>query len=131
MLKITLSGIIKKEYDGSFLTIKLLQEDGYKIDLVGRFKEAMSTANNISAQVSYWLSDERCTKNEMTEAWLKKISGFLEAEYEASSYSYSSWTRGTDYDTILKIGSHDLLAELEDEEGRFMILELNLQTNTK
>ena len=65
MYKITLSGIIEKGYNNSFHTIKLIQEDGYKIDLVGRFQEAIQSVNNISVQVSYWLSDKRCTKNEM------------------------------------------------------------------
>jgi hypothetical protein len=127
MYKITLSGIIEKGYADSFPTIKLIQEDGYKIDLVGRFREAIQSVNNISVQVSYWLSDKRCTKNEMTEEWLKKISGYATAEYEASSYQYSSWTSGTDYDTVLKIGNHDLLVELQGQEGKFIILELNLK----
>jgi hypothetical protein len=127
MYKITLSGIIHHTYDDSFPTIKLIQEDGYKIDLVGRFREAIQSVNNISVQVSYWLADKRCTKNEMTEEWLKKISGFVSAEFERHDYQYSSWTSGTDYNTILRIGNHDLLTELQGRDGKFIIIELNLR----
>lgn len=127
MYKITLAGFIERSCDDNYPTIKLIQDDGYKIDLVGRFREAIQSVNNISAQVSYWLSDKRCTKNEMTENWLKKISGYVSAEHEASSYQYSSWTSGTDYDTVLKIGNHDLLKELQGLDGKFIIIELNLK----
>lgn len=127
MKTITLSGIIKFEYSDSWETIKLVQEDGYKIDLVNRFKEAVESFNNSQVQVNYYLADNPCTKNEMVEGWLKKLVGAIDAGYEANGYAYSSWTSGTDYDTNLSVGGHNLLSELRSEEGRFMIIEINFK----
>ena len=54
--------------------------------------------------VSYFLSDEKKTEEEILEKWLGKLFGEIIAEYETSSYCYSSYTYGTDYDTYLRIG---------------------------
>lgn len=126
MKTITLSGIIKYEYE-TWSKIKLIQEDGYKVDLVSRFKEAIESFDSSGVQVNYWTSEKVCTKNEMLEGWLKKIYGAVEAEYEANEYHYSSWTNGVDYDTELKVGGHDLYNELREYEGKFMILEMNFK----
>lgn len=125
MKTIILSGFIKFDWSDSWQTIKLIQEDGYKIDLVNRFKEAIESYENEKVQVNYYLSDNACTKNEMVEGWLKKLVGAIDASYEANGYSYSSWTSGTDYDTNFSVGGHNLLSELRSEEGKFMIIELN------
>ena len=127
MKKVTISGVIKSVWPDSFKSIKLVQKDGYMIDLVGRAKEASESYIGYSVQVSYYLSDEVCTKNEMVEGWLKTISGAIEADYKTSSYRYSSWTHGTDYDTILNIGRHDLFSELNGQEGMFVIIEFNFK----
>lgn len=127
MKTITLSGVIKFEYSDSWETIKLIQEDGYKIDLVNRFKEAVESFSNSQVQVNYYLSDNPCTKNEMVEGWLKKLVGSIDAGYEANGYAYSSWTSGTDYDTNFSVGGHNLLSELRSESGRSMIIELNFK----
>jgi hypothetical protein len=126
-LRVELSGIIKKEWSDNWQTIKLVQEDGYKIDLVGRFKEASESFPNMEIQVGYYLSDNSCTKDQIVEGFLKKIFGSVDASFEANGYYYSSWTSGTDYDTNLKIGGHDLFQELCNEEGRFILIELNFK----
>lgn len=127
MKTVTLSGFIKMDWSDSWQTIKLVQEDGYKIDLINRFKEAIESYNNSQVQVNYYLSDKSCTKNEMVEGWLKKLVGAIDASYEANGYAYSSWTSGTDYDTNFSVGGHNLLSELSKEDGRFMIIELNFK----
>lgn len=124
---ITLSGIILIEYSSNWESVKLIQENGYKIDLVSRFKEAVDSFGQFGTQVNYYLSDSPCTKNEMTEGWLKKISGAIDADYTTSQYHYSSWTNGTDYDTELTIGGHNLLSELRNAKGKFMIIEMNFK----
>jgi len=126
MKTIELSGIIKFEYD-NWNKVKLLQEDGYKIDLVNRFSEIKESYPNSKFQINYWLSDKICTKDEIVEGLLQKLYGFIEAGYEQEDYHYSSWTNGTDYNTTLKIGGHNLDIELIDEEDRFMILEINVE----
>ena len=123
---IELSGVIGIDW-GDWYQIKLIQDDGYKIDLVSRFKEAAESFPNCKVQVNYYLSDAPCTKDEMVEAFLKTLYGHPEAGYTQSSYRYSSWTSGTDYDTNLSIGGHDLARELYNEADKFIILELNFQ----
>ncbi len=126
MKVITLSGVLETMYWDSWNKLKLVQEDGYKMDLIGRFQEAVSSYSPAysSIQVSYYLSDKVCTPTEVLEGWLTKISGGITAEYEANGYAYSSWTSGTDYDSVLKIGNHDLYSELVGEVGRFIIINI-------
>ena len=124
---IELKGIIKYDWPDNWQTIKLVQEDGYKIDLVGRFKEAIESFPNMEFQVNYYLSNKPCTKEEILEGFLKKLFGAIDASYEANGYYYSSWTSGTEYDTNLTIGGHDLFTELKNEEGKFLFLELNFK----
>lgn len=134
MTTITLSGFIENGYMNSWSTIKLIQEDGYKIDLVSRFREAVDNYPDDGVQVNYYLCDKSCTKNEMVEGWLKKLVGAVDASYEANGYIYSSWTSGTDYDTNLTVGGHNLLNELYAQQGKFIIIEINFQpkrTNNK
>lgn len=125
MKTIEISGIIEYTYTQKWETIKLVQEDGYKINLVSRFIEAVDSFPDMKISVGYYLSNKVCTKNEIVEGFLKKLFGDVEASYEANGYSFSSWTTGTDYDTTLKIGGHDLLRELQNENGRFILIELN------
>jgi len=130
MKTIELSGIVKFEYD-SWDKLKLVQEDGYKIDLVSRFREAYESFPNQKVQVNYWLSDKPCTKSEMTEGFLKKLYGAIDADYKKNDYAYSSWTSGTDYDTTLTIGGHNLYSELRNEIDRFIIIELSFSGEEK
>lgn len=127
MITVELKGRIEKGWTDSWQTIKLVQEDGYKIDLVGRFKEATESFPNMGIQVGYYLSDNVCTKEEILEGFLKKLFGSIDASYETNGYAYSSCTTGTDYDTNLTIGGHDLFRELNNEEGRFILIELNFR----
>jgi hypothetical protein len=130
MKTVTLSGTLKFDLD-DFTMVYLIQEDGYKLDLVKRFAEAISNYGSGGVQVSYWLSDKPCTKNEMVEGWLRKFYGEVEAEYQSEDYCYSIWTHGTDYNTILKVGGHDLYRELLDEEDKFLILEMNFKPHSE
>jgi hypothetical protein len=126
MKTIQISGIISFEW-GDWNKLKLIQEDGYKIDLVGRFSEVYESFKKQSVQVSYWLSDKPCSKDEITQGFLKHLFGYIDAEYEKNPYAYSSWTSGVDYDTCLKVGGHDLFNELQAENGRFIIIELSFK----
>lgn len=127
MKTITLTGIIKTEYNEHFETIKLIQEDGYKIDLVGRFKEAAESYKGLEIQVSYHLSEKVSTKSEMIQSFIKKLHGIVDAGFESSPYEYSEWTTGTDYDTNLMIGGHDLFSELRHQQGKFIIIDLTIK----
>ncbi len=64
----------------------------------------------------------------MVEGFLNKLYGAIEADYEKNDYRYSSWTSGTDYDTTLKIGGHNMIEELRDEVDKFIIIDINFQS---
>lgn len=121
-----LSGTIKYEWD-DFEKIVLVQEDGYKIDLVSRFCEIKNSFPNKPVQVGYYISNTVKSRDEMVEGFLKTLYGGLSADYERDDYAYSSWTQGTDFNTYLLIGGHSLFAELREEEGNFIVIEINLK----
>ena len=122
-IKETIEGVIETDWD-DWTKIYLVQENSAKIDLIKYFQDLDEKYNYGEVQVNYYLSDKRCTKNELLEQFIKKISGAVDAKYTSESYHYSSWTNGTSYYSTLKIGGHDLFNELEDKEGKFIILEL-------
>lgn len=124
MKKLIVSETIKIEWD-DWNRIILIQEDGYKIDLVAKMKEVLLNAETDEVQINYHLSDDPMPLQQAKEELIKRISGSLEADYEASGYAYSSWTIGTNYDTILKVNGHSLYNELRGEENRFVIFEIN------
>ena len=126
MKTIELSGIIKYSWEDDFEKIFLVQEDGYKIDLVGRFCEIKNSFPKSSIQVGYYLSNTSKKRDEMVEGFLKTLYGGLSADYERNDYAYSSWTQGTDFNTYLSIGGHSLFYELKEQEGRFVFIEINL-----
>ena len=127
MNKLVLSGVIRYEYPDSFEKIKLIQEDGYKIDLVGRFQELQESHPPLKMQVNYFISEKDATIEIAKEAWLKQIVGAVVAEYDKQDWQYSSWTSGTDYNSTLTIGGHSLFNELRQYNNKFIILEINLK----
>lgn len=132
METIILSGIIKIEdrnkpfYICSPQSIKLIQPDDSEIDLVDKFNEIDERCGYPKFKLKYYLSNRPCTKDEMMEGWLKQLVGYIDANYEENYYSLSVWTDGCECDTIIRIGEHDLFAELSEKEGKFIIIELTL-----
>lgn len=125
MKTIQLQGIIKFEYN-TWNKLKLIQPDGYKIDVVDRFKEAKESFPKSKFQVNYWLFNNPCTKDEILEGFLRKLYGDISADYESNNYCYSSYSSGTYFDTTLQIGGHNLISELSSEQDRFIFIELNI-----
>jgi hypothetical protein len=120
------AGFIKDDWSDDFRTIKLI--DGKEsIDLVKKFR-AIFDLYESEVNVSYFISDTKKTETEIKEGWLKKLFGAITAEYETESYHYSSWTNGTDYNTYLKIGGHDLFDEFNDFEGKWCVLKISVKT---
>jgi hypothetical protein len=121
----TFTGFIKIDWSEDFKTIKLI--DGNKsIDLVKKFRAIFDLFES-EVSVSYFISDEKKTEAEIQEGWLKQMFGGITAEYETSSYNYSSYTYGTDYDTYLKIGGHDLFDEFSELNDKWCILKVNVK----
>ena len=126
MTKFSLSGIIKYEHpELKFEKIKLIQDDGYKIDLIGRFQELKESHPPLKIQVNYFISEKPCSLEEAKKRWLAKISGALKAEYNSEEYHYSKWSYGIDYESNLKIGGHSLFDELRQYENKFLILKMS------
>ena len=121
----TFTGFIKIDWSEDFKTIKLI--DGNKsIDLVKKFRAIFDLFES-EVSVSYFISDEKKTEAEIQEGWLKQMFGGITAEYETSSYNYSSYTYGTDYDTYLKIGGHDLFDEFSELNDKWCVLKVNIK----
>ena len=73
--------------------------------------------------VRYWISDTEKTKEELTENMIMTMAGAVDADY---SDRYSDVTGYLWTDEELKIGEHDLLAELQDNLGKFVYLEIDV-----
>jgi len=122
----TFTGFINIDWSDDFKTIKLT-DDGKSIDLVKKFR-AIFDLFETEVSVSYFISDSKETEEEIKKGWLKKLFGEITAEYETSSYNYSSYTYGTDYDTYLKIGGHDLFDEFDSFIDKYCVLKINVKT---
>ena len=121
-----LGGLIKlgKCMDYRYDTVKLVQPDGYEIDLLLRFIE-WAGCHNGNVSVRYWISNGRTSFQKAQDGFVKRLCGALDADCEANEYSYSEWTSGIDYDTELKVGGHDLLAELQAQQGKWLWIEIS------
>ena len=119
------SGFLKDDWSDIFRTIKLI-DDEKSIDLVKKFR-AIFDLFETEVTVSYFISDTKKTEMEIREGFLKQLVGGITAEYETNSYNYSSWTRGTDYDTYLRIGGHDLFEEFSDYGGKWCVLKISVK----
>lgn len=83
----------------------------------------MSLIANKVVTVRYYISDVPKTKQELRENQLLKISGSVDADYR------DRYTEVTGYlwtDEKLKVGGHDLLSEISDNEGKYIYLEINI-----
>lgn len=130
MKTLELSGFIKIEYD-KWSKIMLVQDDGLKIDLMGRIIEMVNSFGT-TGQVNYWLGFNKITKDEAFEKFLEKLYGHVSAEYESNSYYYSTLTGGgVEYDCELTIGGHNLYRELSGKEGMYLIIELAFKSAGK
>lgn len=127
----TFAGYISFDNTDNFRTILLCDEwKGDKInksiDLVKKLRAIFDLFNS-EVSVSYFISDKKKTEAEIKEGWLKQLHGAITAEYETNSYNYSEQTYGTDYDTYLQIGGHDLFNELDIYEGKYCVLKIQVK----
>ena len=72
--------------------------------------------------------NQNFSKELVQELWLNQLyNGKLITGYEQVKWGYSEWTSGTDYNSYLKIGGHDLFQELSQKQGEFLLLEINIE----
>ena len=123
----TFSGFINFDWSDDFETIKLTDEDK-SIDLVKEFRAIFDQFGG-EVSVSYFTSENKKTEEEIKEGWLRELFGGITAKHEERGYCYSSYTYGTEYNTYLKIGGHDLFHELGGENnGKWCVLKINVKT---
>lgn len=126
MKKLKLQGKIQLNYNDSYKTIFLIQEDGYKIDLFYRLKEL--SHNSSSNQINYHISDKLLNNNQLQELSILSLTGGINMEQERVEYRYSSYTTDVDYITTMKIGNHDLLKELGSDNGKYVYFDINYKS---
>lgn len=71
--------------------------------------------------VRYWTAEATRSDEDMIEGAIREILGAGEAEFK---HAYSDITGYLWTDEDIKVGGHDLLAELTDQEGRYCLLEI-------
>lgn len=87
--------------------------------------EALDWMNRKNVTVRYWITDKECTRDEANEAAMLTVMGAAETELHSR---YSEMTGYLWTDEELKVGGHNLLAELRSHVGKWLILEV--QDNT-
>lgn len=78
---------------------------------------------NKRVTVRYWVSDKPATKEEAVADFVKTLSGMADCDF-GSRYSEITGYLWTDEDC--KIGGHDLLKELRNNAGKWLILEVDV-----
>jgi hypothetical protein len=73
--------------------------------------------------VQYWLSACKLPPEQMKELWLQKVLGYADVKYNVAYSDYTGylWT-----DEDLKIGGHDLLAELKTHVDQYLYMEIEV-----
>jgi hypothetical protein len=121
------TGQIEILQDISHYTVKLIQEDGYKIDLLLRFKELAESYPNSKFQISYFITDKRLSKSQALREYYKNLLGNeIRAKYRTTQVQYSSTSVDEIYTTSLKIGGHDLYKELVQYKKKYLILKITI-----
>lgn len=78
--------------------------------------------------VRYWITDKQVTKEEAQEDFAKQILGKANGQFGAR---YSEITGYLWTDEFLKIGGHDLIYELRNAVGKWLILEIEIHKKRK
>ena len=76
-----------------------------------------------TVSVRYWVTDKEVSKDAAAECFIGRLMGQADCEFMSwySEVTGYLWT-----DENIKIGGHDLLAELQSYVGRYLILEVDL-----
>lgn len=116
----------------SWDTIILTQSSGYGLDLLLRLEELNNQVKNDNLfkankfSISYWISKTPKTAEELLEYNILAAEGFLSIDFQVEEIVYSEYTRDMEYDTVFKIGGHDLLKELQGNEGSYVYMMVEL-----
>jgi hypothetical protein len=116
---LTYSGLLSRHSHGEADDILFLstEEEPLAEVLDGR------QIRNQQVTVRYWITDKPCSREEAIEDHARQVIGLAATEFRAV-YSETTgylWT----YEKC-KIGGHDLIEELKDSAGKWLILEIEV-----
>lgn len=118
MEQIVIRGIISKgDYQDDWAAVFIGDTDQPFIEKI------QNDIDGKQVSLRYFISDTEKSKDELLENLIKQISGDSEAEYNSR---YSDLTGYLWTDQNLKIGGHDVLAEISSYEGKFIHLEIDV-----
>lgn len=83
--------------------------------------EELEWMHGTQVTVRYWLTDQQCTREEARESAVLTAMGAADVDFGAR---YSEITGYLWTDEELKVGGHDLMAELRSNVGKWLILEV-------
>jgi len=130
MEEFTFKGYIEFGGYGNFDTIFLTSKrgGGTKQDLVKKFQGIAELFSTPDVGVSFYITDKEETEQEIKEKFLKEIVGAIEGEFEDNTYWYSEYTYdNSSYDTVLRIGGHNMFDELKEFKGKWCMLKVKLK----
>lgn len=78
---------------------------------------------NVTAR--YWITDKQCTKDEAVESTVAVLAGNASCDFGAH---YSELTGYLWTDEYVRIGGHDLIAELRSHAGKWVLLEIEVNS---
>lgn len=122
-----MSEVIKKLSYSGIINNDVVAGEGYILGIgnVGLSRELYENENleNHTVTVRYWISKKHQTKEEMIEGVLKSLYGLCDVEY---NHVYSEYTGYLWTNESFEIGGHNLIDELYNHLGNYIILEIDL-----
>ncbi|MNP20812.1 hypothetical protein D3C76_1134040 [compost metagenome] len=85
--------------------------------------ERLEEIQSRTVTARYWVCEEKCTKEQAQDSFLRHVMGFCDVDHTArySEYTGYLWT-----DEYLNVGGHDIIAELRSYIGEWLILEIEV-----
>jgi hypothetical protein len=107
-----------RECEYGFITLNEDRDNWYGVSLADKISEDWETGDVVA--VRYYVADAPMTEEEAVERLVSTIyGGGIDVEYELDAYSeYTVF----EMRESLKIGGHDLAAELRTHEGKYIVL---------
>lgn len=110
------TGFISEDEYG-FLCISEEKNPYNKYSIASEVSEDWKEGDKV--RVRYYTTEEKTTSSEVRARSIKKMLGEMNVKYELDAYS--EWTV-LSWEENLTIGGHDLIKELAEYEGKYLVL---------
>jgi len=116
-LKVEEVGGSYEEHDALLVRNSGLQEENEPLAVRLEFMDHKQVT------VRYWVCEQKCSKEDAAEDFLRTLMGLGVSDYGArySEYTGYLWT-----DEDIQVGGHDILEELKSYLGEYLILEVEV-----